>query len=189
MIIEDQELRTLFQAESEEHLQNLDEGLLRLETNPTDARMLDALFRSAHSLKGSAGMLGVTDVEQLAHRFEDALGSAKHGAPLAPDTINRMYSALDAIRKLVRQAVTGESSGVDVERILRTLGEEAAAAASDEAIPATGSEPTDAEAVDSSDGAQRMQTIRVDLRKLDALMTEAGELIVTKTRIARRNGQ
>jgi chemotaxis protein histidine kinase CheA len=87
MIIEDQELRTLFQAESEEHLQNLDEGLLRLETNPTDARMLDALFRSAHSLKGSAGMLGVTDVEQLAHRFEDALGSAKHGAPLAPDTM------------------------------------------------------------------------------------------------------
>jgi len=77
MIIEDEELRTIFKAESDEHLQKLEEGLLRLEQNPADVSTLGTLFREAHSLKGAARMLGVEDVERIAHHFEDALGAAK----------------------------------------------------------------------------------------------------------------
>jgi len=61
-MIEDQELCSLFKMESEEHLQHLDEGLLRLESSPQDSAILEEVFRAAHSLKGAARMLGVSDV-------------------------------------------------------------------------------------------------------------------------------
>jgi two-component system, chemotaxis family, sensor kinase CheA len=53
-MIEDQELRALFRTESEEHLHQLEDGLLRLEKNPTDQTTLEEVFRGAHSLKGGA---------------------------------------------------------------------------------------------------------------------------------------
>src|ERR671922_235943 len=58
-MIEDLELRSLFRTESEEHLRILEEGLLRLESTPTDGKTLQEVFRGAHSLKGSAAMLGL----------------------------------------------------------------------------------------------------------------------------------
>jgi two-component system, chemotaxis family, sensor kinase CheA len=83
-MIEDLELRTLFKTESEEHLRLLEEGLLRLESNPTDGQMLEEVFRGAHSLKGGAGMLGLRSIERLAHGFEDGLNAARHGNSSSP---------------------------------------------------------------------------------------------------------
>ncbi|RMF84092.1 MAG: hybrid sensor histidine kinase/response regulator, partial [Nitrospinota bacterium] len=97
-MIEDQELRTLFKAESEEHLQLLEQGLLRLEADPNDQATLEEVFREAHSLKGAARMLGITSVERLAHQFEDVLGAARRGqGPLAPESIDRLYQQLDTL--------------------------------------------------------------------------------------------
>lgn len=121
-MIDDQELAGLFREESEEHLQNLDEGLLRLEKNPHDSDVLQDVFRSAHSLKGAARMLGVFEVETLAHHFEDVLGNAARGlATLSTANVERLYGALDALRALVRQAVTGTSADVDMNYVLASL--------------------------------------------------------------------
>src|SRR5262249_27016307 len=47
-----------------------------------------------------------------AHRLEDDLGAARRGqATLSPEVVDRLYGALDAIRKLVNEAVTGEAAG------------------------------------------------------------------------------
>lgn len=125
-MIEDRELATLFQAESEEYLQTLDEGLLHLESGARDTGTLERVFRAAHSLKGTARMLGVTDVESIAHRFEDELGAARRtpGA-LSPASIDRMCGALDAMRALVREAISGQASGVDVPAVLSRLNPDA----------------------------------------------------------------
>lgn len=130
-MIDDKELAALFQAESEEHLQSLDEGLLRLEANPQDSATLEQVFRNAHSLKGAARMLGVETVETLAHHFESALGgAARKQKMLTPESVDRLYQGLDAMRKLVVEAVTGEIAGVDMEQALAQLsGEEIAAPA------------------------------------------------------------
>jgi two-component system chemotaxis sensor kinase CheA len=141
-MIDDQELAGLFREESEEHLQNLDEGLLRLEKNPRDGEVLQEVFRSAHSLKGASRMMEVFDVETLSHHFEDVLGSAAKGlATLSPATIERLYGALDALRALVRQAVTGAPSGVDLNQVLKQLNGEASAN-----VPETGALGTSAPA-------------------------------------------
>jgi two-component system chemotaxis sensor kinase CheA len=121
-MIEDEELRSLFKMESEEHLQHLDEGLLRLESTPQDSAILEEVFRAAHSLKGAARMLGVSDVETIAHHFEDALGAARRGRTvLSSESIDRLYGGLDAIRALVQEAVTGDMTSVNVERVLAQL--------------------------------------------------------------------
>ncbi len=122
-MIEDQELLTLFRSESEERLQHLDQGLLQLEQNPQNQGMLEELFREAHSLKGEARMLGLAEIETIAHRFETILGGAKKGdTALTFEIVDRLYHALDAIRKLVHQAVTGEFAGVVVKEVMAQLG-------------------------------------------------------------------
>ena len=130
-MIDDPELRALFKAESEEHLQTLENGLLRLEAEPRDTAMLEELFRSAHSLKGAARMLGVEGVETLAHHFEDELGAARRGhSVLSSAMADRLYRGLDAMRKLAREASDGEIAQVDIPQILAQLrGEDVAPAA------------------------------------------------------------
>lgn len=121
-MIEDSELREVFKTASEEHLQKLDEGFLYLEKHPDDLIKLEELLREAHSLKGDAGMLGVKDVSQLAHQLEHLLGGLKKGEQvMSPETSDRLSLGLDAIRKLVQEAVTGEPSGISTIYILASL--------------------------------------------------------------------
>jgi HPt (histidine-containing phosphotransfer) domain-containing protein len=63
----------IFSAEAREHLQTIGAAVLELEREPGQAGVLDGLRRTAHSLKGSAGSLGLADVETLAHAIEGSL--------------------------------------------------------------------------------------------------------------------
>ncbi|OGQ59326.1 MAG: hypothetical protein A3J24_09330 [Deltaproteobacteria bacterium RIFCSPLOWO2_02_FULL_53_8] len=122
--IEDDELRELFKVESLEHIQALESGILRLETNPADAAVFEEVFREAHSLKGSSRMVGVKDVELISHRIEDILGSIRKGTiSISSGLIDRVCRVLDSVKKLVNEAVTGEPCGVDVSEVIRLLDE------------------------------------------------------------------
>jgi two-component system chemotaxis sensor kinase CheA len=188
-MIEDEELRNMFKTESAEHIQRLEEGFLRLETEPENAAVLEEAFREAHSLKGAARMLGLTGVETLAHRLEGVLGTARKGSvPLSSESIDLLYKGLDAIGNLVREAVAGEPSGVIVAHALEPLKvtpestpsrlAETNQKVQNSEIPVPPEEP--------AAGKFRIDTIRVETNKLDALMSQAGELNVTKLRIAQR---
>ncbi|NJS11143.1 MAG: hybrid sensor histidine kinase/response regulator [Microcoleus sp. CSU_2_2] len=121
-MIEDEELRNVFKIASEEHLQKLDDGLVYLEQYPSDSAKLEELLRETHSLKGDAGMLGVKNVASLAHQIEHILGGVKRGeTQLNSDISDRLSEGLDAIRKLVNEAVTGEASGVNTFYILASM--------------------------------------------------------------------
>jgi two-component system chemotaxis sensor kinase CheA len=170
-MIEDKELRSLFKIESEERLQHLDDGLLQLEKTPSDQPLLENLFREAHSLKGAARMLGLTEIQTVAHQLEDALGLAKKGGDaLQPETVAGMNQTLGLIRQLVQEAIA----------------EPAPTALTPAAPPNVELTPALATAAAPKPETFRIETIRVDPKKLDALLTQAGELTVTKIRIARR---
>ena len=208
-MIEDKELRDLFKIESAEHLQNLTDGLLSLEKDPKEEKVLESVFREAHSLKGAARMVGVSGVEAIAHGFEDILGAAKKGtAILSSEVIDRLYQGLDSIKKLVNEAVTGEQAGVNVSEVLDVLSGEEVLAPSPQSSPIKGEEEKRRDEEAPSPAVEkppvipslpvgegkgegeikefRIETVRVDTKILDMLMTQAGELTVTKTHIARR---
>ena len=122
MMIEDVELRNLFKTSSEEHLHNLENGLMQLEKNSQDRATLEELLREAHTLKGDARMLGVDDIETLIHQIEDVFVAIKQQEQvLTPPLCESLYQGLDAMRKIVREAVTGEASGVNVFYVLAQL--------------------------------------------------------------------
>ena len=251
MIIEDEELRNVFKIASEEHLQKLDDGLLYLEQHPGDSAKLEELLRETHSLKGDAGMLGVKNVASLSHQIEHILGGVKRGeTQLNADISDRLSQGLDAIRKLVNEAVTGEDSGVNTFYILASmmgassqpqvatrivesvssqisesllvesklidtpiqvtettiktseidnsennysfspLQSEQELLLQSQSLPIPAGSPSvsvmQSVVTASSTSSYRIETIRVATQNLDDLMTQAGELTVTKTRLGHR---
>src|SRR5919199_649489 len=119
MMIEDEELRTLYKAASAEHIQKIEAGLLHLEKNPLEPAPLEQLLRETPSLKGDSRMLGVKDAETLTHQIEDILGGVKRGERvLTPPVFDCLYQGLDAVRKIAHEAVTGQPAGVSVFHVL-----------------------------------------------------------------------
>jgi two-component system, chemotaxis family, sensor kinase CheA len=115
MFIDDEELRILYKAASAEHIEAIELGLLHLEKVPDDRETLKSLLREAHSLKGDSRMLGVTDVETLIHQMEEVLSAVEQGQQsLTTELCDRLYKGVDALRKIAREATTGEPSGVNV---------------------------------------------------------------------------
>lgn len=199
-MIEDSTLRALFKAESEEHLQRLDDALLQLEKTPADQALLEEAFREAHSMKGAARMLGLNAIQAPAHRIEDELNAARHGTQvLNAEMLARMAVELTAMRRLALEAVgagpveaAAPAPAPEVTPAPPATAEPAVAvAASVEPEPGPVPPPTESELAQGEPArpglAQfRIDSVRVDTRKLDALMTHAGELTVTRTRVARR---
>ncbi len=91
-----------FLVEAGEHLQNLNTGLLALEKDPSSREVIDELFRAAHTLKGSAAMMGFQGVSDVAHKAEDMLGLFRSGSiPITRDTLNFLFDSVDAIKLMV----------------------------------------------------------------------------------------
>jgi len=212
-VIEDDELRNMFKIESAEHIQRLEEGFLRLEKEPQNEGVLEEAFREAHSLKGAAHMLGLSGVETLSHRIEDILGSAKKGSVrLSSEVIEQFCKGLDALRSLANEAVTGEASGVIVSDALEQLTispvigdrglksqernekretpkagiEESAMPRQQPLVKEEEISARHTEIKEPAFGPFRIDTIRVETHKLDKLMSQTGELSVTKLRVAQR---
>ena len=198
MRIEDDELRGIFQAEGTEGLEKLEQGLLALEASPDNAQLIESVFRVAHSLKGSAGMLGVSSIELLAHQFEDILDNARRGrSPLTSAVADQLYRALDSMRALLDEAITGKASGIDLRALLESLKTPAAAKTPPPAqviervppAPATPAPAPPAVAPVESVPARAEQsphTIRVDTHRLDRLLEKVGDLVVTTARAGLR---
>jgi two-component system, chemotaxis family, sensor kinase CheA len=122
MYIEDEELRSLYQVASADHLNTIESGLLQLEKNPQDKGQLNALLRATHSLKGDSRMLGVQDAETLVHQMEELLSAVDKGEQnFTQDMCDRLYKGLDAVRRVAQEATTGEPANVSIFHIMAEL--------------------------------------------------------------------
>ncbi len=91
-----------FLIEAGDHLQNLNRGLLSLEKKPSDSALIDELFRAAHTLKGSAAMMGYNGVSDVAHKAEDMLSQFRSGTiPISKETLNFLFDSVDAVKLMV----------------------------------------------------------------------------------------
>ena len=76
---EDTELLNEFCNEGKDLLQDIEQGVLVLEENPTSADTLNVVFRAFHTFKGGAGFLGLEPIKNLAHELESLLDAARRG--------------------------------------------------------------------------------------------------------------
>ena len=94
----------IFKYETQEHIDNINGALVKFEKNPDDTGIISGLFREAHSIKGSARMLGVASVQTLAHKLEDLLKLVKDDViVLNSDVMDILYEATDEISKLMEK--------------------------------------------------------------------------------------
>ncbi|ACS81745.1 response regulator [Maridesulfovibrio salexigens] len=88
----------LFRMEAESHSQALNAGLLELEKDQAPDKV-EPLMRAAHSMKGAARIVGLTDAVALAHAMEDLLVSCQKGETvLDSDQIDLLLAATDIYR-------------------------------------------------------------------------------------------
>ncbi len=112
----------IFQAEADEQLQVLDEGLVRLEQNADDSELLRTLFRAAHTLKGSSGVINHQRMVKLTHAMETVLdGVCKHTIAISNEMVDTCLEAIDALRLLCDEIVDGQASLLDITPLVEQL--------------------------------------------------------------------
>jgi two-component system, chemotaxis family, sensor kinase CheA len=115
--------RTIFFEEAQEHLANVEAILLRMDIDAPHPDDLNAIFRAVHSIKGSAAMLGCTEIAALTHLQENLLDLLRKGErPIATEDVDAMLKAGDVLRMQVlhrRGSVPDAPDASAVEVLLR----------------------------------------------------------------------
>lgn len=161
----------IFCREAEEHLASLQSGLLVLEKNPARTGLLHELLRNAHTLKGSARMVGLADISAITHLMEEQLmGMEKGSRAVDAPAIDLLLKGADAVALLTAAIAKGEASSLDVERFLAEY-ESGELGRSTQLLPP------------ESASEQFGDTVRASVKTLDSLVNLIGELIINKKRL------
>ena len=118
-----QEILQDFLIESFELLEQLDQDLVELETNPQDLELLNRIFRVAHTVKGASSFLNFDVLTHLTHHMEDILNKARHGdLLLTPDVMDVVLESIDLMKELLNTIRdTGADAGIDVSSCVMKL--------------------------------------------------------------------
>jgi two-component system chemotaxis sensor kinase CheA len=101
---QDGELLNEFINESQEHLQNIEQGVLVLEQHPADADTLNSIFRAFHTFKGGSGFLNLAAIQALAHELESLLDLARQRKlAVTPAVINLILEGGDTLRQFCNE--------------------------------------------------------------------------------------
>jgi len=158
------QLRAIFKIEAEEHLQAIGAGLLELEKAPApeeQRRLIETVFRAAHSLKGAARAVDFTEIESICQSLEDTFASWKRQerAP-SPQELDTLHRALNTITAAMAPPP----------------------ARADSAPTAIVPPPAQSAAEKASHG----ETVRIAVSKLDARLLEAEEMLTAKLTTGQR---
>lgn len=113
---------SMFIDESNDHLQSLNENLLRLESDPEDLSIVQIIFRSAHTLKGMSATMGFEDLAALTHEMENVLDLVRNNKIKMDSFIfDTLFKGLDALENMVQDVIGGGTGKLDVTTIVTAL--------------------------------------------------------------------
>lgn len=111
-----------FVIETNEILERLDFQLVELENSPENTDLLNDVFRSFHTVKGTSGFLGLERLTQVTHKCEDILNKLRKGeAKLDPSIMDGILNAFDKIKELVVCIETNKNENVDIDETISLL--------------------------------------------------------------------
>ena len=100
-----------FWEEAQELLQEIEESLLLLEEDPVDQNVIQRLFRSAHTLKGGAAMVGLSDLANHAHEFEAILSQLRSGTLTStPEIVSLLLKGKDNFSSILNPIIGNSTS-------------------------------------------------------------------------------
>jgi two-component system chemotaxis sensor kinase CheA len=174
-----------FLSESRENLSEINNALVELERGGS-ITAIDRLFRAVHTMKGMGGAMGYTSVSELSHELETLLDRLRTGSLNVTAVImDTLFAGVDALEEAVALATAATPTQHDVTEVITRI-----KAASSEEIPQTFTTEFAIMAVAKNEEeakapvSKAARHIRIDSRRLDALMNLMGELVIARDRIA-----
>lgn len=197
-----------FVEETREHVVRISEGLLDLEKSPTDGELLNGLFRSAHTIKGSAKMMKLTGISELAHQLEEVLDAIR-GKKISLDGVvsDVLFQGLDELTEMLTGVSSGNGSPAAPGSLCEALsriatatprlqegssmssGAVEGAAACTEALLVESSLVGTMAEESSQAQAAGVEYLRIKATKLDDLIRLMGEIVSEQGRIRRHVGR
>jgi CheY-like chemotaxis protein len=164
----DEETLEIFRAEADGLLANISLSLNALAASPDDKHSLWEIRRNAHTLKGSAGIVGLDQIATLAHRAEDLLDHlVEKGSPAN----ERVIEFLTKTVEYIGNSLVGATGGRSDADIVELLSSDAPADAASENAPATQG------ATQSAAVLQMPPVVRVSLERIDEILELSTKLI------------
>ena len=184
-------------------LDRMERCLTDLEQRPGDRELMDEIFRSVHTIKGSTGFLGFHRLELLAHAGENLLDSLREGGVKAtPEVVSGLLQLLDVLRQILKliEFTGGEGSRASDQdsglvALLKDLndtegefhkqepvvsGESSSAPTH---VPGSVSTLHPVSAPPAQSAGVGEQTLRVDVEVLNRMMNLVGELVLTRNQL------
>lgn len=179
-------LLVTFKVEAQEHVETIASGLVGLEQAPTETQrksVLDTIFRSAHSLKGAARAVNVTDIEALCQSLEGVFAAVKRrDITPSPELFDLCHRVVDALGQSLAALDSPSSASAkprvsDLVHALQgalTRGTSANPPETPEISVSSGHA-----AIDAGEEQKRnvVDTVRVSATKLDAVLLQAEEML------------
>jgi two-component system chemotaxis sensor kinase CheA len=112
-----------FLIETQENLAQLDLDLVTLEKDPSERETLARVFRTMHTVKGTAGFLGLQKLQAVAHAAESLLSRLREGElAFNPDIASALLGVVDAVRQMLAQVEKSETDGeADFSALIQAL--------------------------------------------------------------------
>ncbi len=208
-----------FIVETKEILEKLDLNLIELENKPNDSDLLNEVFRSFHTIKGTSGFLGLDKLTQVTHRCEDLLNKLRKGeAVLTPELMDGILVAYDKIKELLSSIEVDFNEDAPIDEtvelltlLLDKLDNKISDSAPDKTINTKDVPVEKEQKIENPDSntnheleakiivskepssvamAKKVDnSIRVDVERLDELLNIASELVLGRNRLAQVNSE
>ena len=164
---------SVFLDEAKEHLQSLNDNIMILEQDPENEDCINEIFRSAHSMKGMAGTMGYTRMQNLTHDMEDVFSDVRGGKiKIKSADIDVLLQCLDAIQGYVDNITENQDEGTEEhQNIIKSLADirngvsgdgDGAEAPAAEAAPASDSASAPSDGAPSGDGSSDYKAIKLE---------------------------
>jgi len=184
------ELQQIFLDEANEYLQKLNADMLELEKFAGTAQpdLVNRVLRGSHTLKGSASMVNLKNISELAHKMEDCLQVVRDNNLKVPrPLIDVLFKSCDAVGIMLKKFRSTGKDTLDVSRYVLVLKEYMTQ------LQQTGEIKTpmsldDASAPPESQPAPKQkafteETVRIDIRSLNNLVNMSAELVISRNRL------
>ena len=169
-MVDQEKYKELFLSESQDHLDSLDAGLVRLEKDMGNQSIAKELMMHSHTLKGMAATMGYGELSNLAHSFEGMVENIKN--KISSGGIDMLFGAVDELRRLVGETMNIEKEQYAANPLVDKVGEL-------EDVD----KKNEKDIIEQPENFSQIKDVKVRAEKLDALVELAAELMVNKLRL------
>jgi len=165
---ENSKYREMFVQEALEHVESLNQHLLKFEQEPNTREHVDVLFRSAHTLKGMAATMSYDQIREICRIIEEIFDKFRKGEEkITTELSNVIFLGVDILKQLIQD----ETKKINLDEFLNYV-----------------KNPGELKQCNAeSDGSLAQQlkspTVRVKMQDLDSLVNLVGEMMISKMRL------